>query len=177
MGGNIWQTMKTLYLLRHAKSSWDDNRLSDFERPLNDRGRRTARLMGELIRERGLIPEVIVSSPAKRASETATLLAEAAKFDGEILSDERIYEASPQRLLEILSETDDRYSSAMFIGHNPGIEGFIRFLTGDIQPMPTAALAVIFLDTVRWSEISKGLGSLENVIRPREEFSDNTSTS
>ncbi len=170
MSGNISQTMKTLYLLRHAKSSWDDVRLSDFERPLNERGLQSAPFMGELMRVRGLEPEVIVSSPAMRARQTAGLVADAAKLRGEILFDERIYEASPQRLLDTVSGIDDRYESAMIVGHNPGIEGFIRYLTGEIQPMPTAALAVIKLDAEKWADMSEGVGRLAGIIRPKEEI-------
>lgn len=168
--------MKTLYLLRHAKSSWDEMGLADFERPLNDRGRKTAPLMGELMRERGLVPDFIVSSPAERAKQTANLVAGAAEIESKIRVDERIYEASPQRLLEAVTRIEDLYKSAMIIGHNPGIEGFIRYLTGDIESMPTAALAVIKLDTKSWSDISAGMGKLESIIRPKDEFSNSSAT-
>lgn len=167
--------MKTLYLLRHAKSSWDDGRLSDFERPLNERGRQTAPFMGELMRERGLVPEIVVSSPAKRARQTAGLVADSAELAGEIVFDERIYEASPQRLLDVVTALDDGYGSAMLVGHNPGIEGFIRYLSGDVQPMPTAALAKISLDTEHWADTSAGLGKIEVIIRPKEELIDRSS--
>lgn len=176
MSGNIWQTMKTLYLLRHAKSSWDDGRLSDFERPLNERGKQTAPFMGELMRARGLCPDVIVSSPALRARQTAGLVLDAAELSSEVLFDERIYEASPQRLLEAVSGIDDRYESAMIVGHNPGIEGFIRYLTGEIQPMPTAALAEVKLDAENWADTSEGLGKLVGIIRPKEEFPEQRPT-
>ena len=175
MSGNIWQTMKTLYLLRHAKSSWDDGQLSDFERPLNERGRQTAPFIGELMRERGLVPEVVVSSPAIRARQTAGLVADSAALGGEVLFDERIYEASPHRLLDVVMGLDDGYGSAMLVGHNPGIEGFIRYLSGDVQPMPTAGLAKINLDTEHWADTSEGLGKLEVIIRPKDELLDRPS--
>src|SRR5262245_28678735 len=135
--------MKTLYLMRHAKSSWDDANLSDFDRPLNDRGLRTAPFMGELMRTKALEPAVILSSPAERAKQTAQMAMDAARLSCELRFDDRIYEASPHSLAQVASEIDDADSSAMLIGHNPGMEGFIRFLTGKLEPMPTAAIAVI----------------------------------
>src|SRR5688500_5500681 len=120
--------MKTLFILRHAKSSWDDPGLSDFERPLNDRGRKAAPFMGELMKRKGLSPAVIVSSPAKRAKTTAELVTGAADSAPEIRFDDRIYEASPQALRQVVSELDHFRDSAMIVGHNPGIESFIRFI-------------------------------------------------
>ncbi|HSI88685.1 MAG TPA: histidine phosphatase family protein [Pyrinomonadaceae bacterium] len=160
--------MKTLYVLRHAKSSWDDPNISDFDRPLNDRGERTAPFMGQLMRDRGLIPEAVISSPARRATETASLVRTAAGIEPEIRFDERIYEASPQALRQVASEADNSSESIMLVGHNPGIEGFIRMLTGETVAAPTAALAVIVLDISAWADIAPGSGRLEALIRPKE---------
>jgi len=162
--------MKTLYILRHAKSSWDDPALSDFERPLNPRGLGTAPFMGSLMKERGLMPEIIISSPAFRARETARLVSEAAAFGGEIITNEQIYEASTHRLVEVVQAIGDKYSTAMIVGHNPGMEALVYFLTGEMQPMPTAALAVIELGIDRWADIREGCGRLEAVIRPKGEM-------
>ena len=162
--------MKTLYLLRHAKSSWEDASLADFERPLNDRGLRTAPFMGELMRDKGLVPQTVLSSPAKRARKTANLAKSAAGFAADIDYDERIYEASPQTLRQVASELGDSVTSAMLVGHNPGMEGFIRYLTGRIEPMPTGALAVINLDIDSWTELEEGSGRLEKVFRPKDEL-------
>lgn len=162
--------MKKLYLLRHAKSSWADAALADFDRPLNDRGLDAAPFMGQLMRSRGFTPEVMLSSPAKRARKTAKLVKSAADFSAEITYDERIYEASPQTLRQVVSELIDANESAMLVGHNPGMEGFIRYLSGQIEPMPTAALAVIHLDIDRWAAIDEGCGDLENVFRPKDEM-------
>ena len=137
--------MKILYVLRHAKSSWDNESLSDFERPLNDRGERTAPFVGQVMAERSYVPATIVSSPAKRAASTAEMAKGSAGFDTEIRYDDRIYEASPNTLRQVVSELDDAIDSAMIVGHNPGMEGFVRYLTGEMEPMPTAALAVIEL--------------------------------
>ena len=87
----------------------------------------------------------MLSSPAQRAKQTAVLVKEAGKIDAEIQFDERIYEASPPQLVQVISELKTDSESAMLVGHNPGLEGLIRFLTGENQAMPTAALAVIDL--------------------------------
>ncbi len=162
--------MKRLYVLRHAKSSWDDASLADFDRPLNDRGRGAAPFMGELMAGRGLRPDLIVSSPAVRAMQTAQLVKEASGFDVPLRYDERIYEASPQTLLAVVSQISEDAASALIVGHNPGMEGIIRFLTGDLQPMPTAALASIKLAIDRWAAAGEGSGTLEFIIRPKEEM-------
>lgn len=159
--------MKTLFIFRHAKSSWDDVSLADFERPLNERGMRAAPFMGKFMREKGFDPAIIYSSPAVRARQTAQLVREAANFSSDINFEERIYEASPRSLVEVVSEIDDPCETAMIVGHNPGIEGFIHLLTGDLEPMPTAALAVIDLDINEWKEIVDGCGQLQSVFRPR----------
>lgn len=166
--------MKLLFILRHAKSSWADTSLSDFERPLNERGLNAAPFMGELMARRSLLPELIISSPAKRASQTATLVKESAGLNSEIRLDDRIYEASPQSLRHVVSEIDDALNSAMLVGHNPGIEGFIRYLTKQLEPMPTAALAVIKLKIDRWSEVEADSGKVVEIIRPKDELSIGT---
>jgi phosphohistidine phosphatase len=160
--------MKRLYVLRHAKSSWDDASLADYDRPLNERGLETAPFMGRLMRERGYLPDAVLSSPAKRARETARLASEAAGINLQILFDERIYEASPQTLVKVLSAVDDKAGSAMVVGHNPGMEGLIRLLTGETAAMPTAALAIVDLDIENWSEIDHLSGKLVEVLRPKE---------
>jgi len=160
--------MKTLYILRHAKSSWENANLSDFDRPLNGRGLETAPFMGELMKKNQFQPEMILSSPAKRAEQTAVLVKGAAGFAAEIEFEERIYEASPARLLEIIRQQNNRFESVLLVGHNPGLENLIRALTGELQPMPTAALAVVDLETDKWSEINSSTGKLRTLIRPKE---------
>jgi Phosphohistidine phosphatase SixA len=165
--------MKRLLLMRHAKSSWDDSDLADFDRPLNDRGEAAAPFMGELIAGRGLAPEEIVSSPAKRALQTATLVKESGGIEAPIRLDERIYEAGAQTLKQVASEFRDELDIMMMIGHNPGFEGFVSFLTGKQESMPTAALAVIDLDIDKWSDVKNGEGDLIEVIRPKEQARNN----
>lgn len=162
--------MKKLFLLRHAKSSWDDAALADIDRPLNERGKLAAPFMGGLMRRLDLIPDLILTSPAKRARGTAKLVKEAGAFEVMIVTDERIYEASPNNLHQIVSEITDQNNSVVLVGHNPGIEGFVRFLTGKVEPMPTAALAVIDLAVEHWSEVGEGCGTVVKIHRPKQEM-------
>ena len=162
--------MKTLYIFRHAKSSWDNPDLADFERPLNHRGKTAAPFMGEVMRRHGFIPEVILSSPAVRARETARLAKEAGDLGADIKHEERIYEASPQTLRQVAAEIEDEADAAMIVGHNPGMEGFIRLLTGERESMPTAALAIIELDIDSWKDIDANSGTLQKVMRPKDEM-------
>ena len=162
--------MKILFLLRHAKSSWDNASLADFDRPLNERGNNTAPFMGEVMTRREYTPSIVISSPANRAASTAKLVKESAGFNSDIRYDDRVYEASPNSLRQVVSELDDAFESAMVVGHNPGMEGFIRYLTGEIEAMPTAALAVVELNIDSWSEINGDTGKLAEVIRPKDEM-------
>jgi len=160
--------MKALFILRHAKSSWNNSALTDFERPLNGRGRRDAPRMGRLMRERALRPDVILCSPAERTRQTAALLASAAGLDAEPRYDERIYEASAGQLLGVLSEVRTEAGSVLLIGHNPGVEQLIEALSGARERMTTAALARVALDIDAWDKIGAGVGRLEWVVRPKE---------
>jgi phosphohistidine phosphatase len=162
--------MKILYVLRHAKSSWDNPNIADFDRPLNERGLKTAPFVGEIMLKNNFQPEFLISSPAIRARETADLVKISAHLKTSVSFDERIYEASPQTLLHIVSELNDSVNSAMIIGHNPGLEALIKALTGEFQAMPTAGLAVIDLDTENWSSINSESGKLRTVIRPKEKL-------
>ena len=162
--------MKTLYIMRHAKSDWGDTALPDFERPLNDRGLKTAPSMGELMREKEFTPQLIVSSRAKRAEQTARLVKQSAQFEAEIRFEEKIYEASVSTLLQIVAEINDEFESVMLVGHNPGFEHLVRVLTGKPEPMPTAALAVIDLEIESWSDVSNDCGKLRKLIRPKDEI-------
>jgi len=164
--------MKTLLILRHAKSSWSDPGLADFDRPLNERGLRTAPFMGSLIISKGHAPSIILSSPATRARQTAELARSGADLSAEIVYDERIYEANPLALTQVVSELDDSINSAMVVGHNPGMEGFVRHLTGENEAMPTTALAVVKLGIDSWKAINSGCGKLSAIYRPKDEIAD-----
>lgn len=162
--------MKRLYLLRHAKSGWDDASLADFDRPLNDRGLIAAPFMGELMASRDIRPAVVVSSPAKRTMQTAELVRESAGFAPTVTYDERIYDASLSTLLKVIRQLPPEADSALLVGHNPGIESVIGYLTGETEPMPTAALASLELGIGAWAELDQFSGTLEFVLRPKDEM-------
>jgi len=160
--------MKTLLLLRHAKSGWKDNGLGDFDRPLNQRGLKAAPAMGKLLRKRKLQPDLVLSSPAERARQTTQLVLESADLKTELRYDERIYEAGVARLLEIISQIDDEADVAMLVGHNPGFEDLQEALTGEAHDFPTAALACIELNIEKWNKVRAGAGRLEWLATPKE---------
>ncbi len=162
--------MKRLLLLRHAKSSWDGAIMADFDRPLNGRGRLAAPFMGELIARENIMPDLIVSSPAKRAIETAELVKENAGLNAEIRFDERIYEATTETLRQVISSIDDSVETCMLVGHNPGFEGILNYMTGKTLSMPTAALAVIELEIDSWSDLKPSIGTLSRIYRPKDEM-------
>jgi phosphohistidine phosphatase len=159
--------VKTLFLLRHAKSSWDDPELADFDRPLNNRGRKAAKFIGELIADRGIAPRMIVSSPAERARQTAELVTKSADLP-KVRFDDRIYEASALSLFHVIGEFPDDRDPILLVGHNPGMEELLRLLTGQVHEVPTAALIGITLDVPRWSDIAVSCGHLEFIVRPKD---------
>jgi phosphohistidine phosphatase len=161
--------MKTLLVLRHAKSSWSDPALDDHERPLSKRGRRDGPRMGELVREYGLMPDVVISSDAVRARLTAVAVVEAARYAGEILLDQRLYMASPADILSLLRTVPEKAETVMIVGHNPGLEELVAQLTGERQDLPTAALAQIALPIDRWRDLTLSTrGTLVGHWRPKE---------
>ena len=162
--------MKTLLVLRHAKSSWSDTSLDDHERPLNTRGRRDAPRMGELVFEHRLAPDVILSSDAVRARLTAEAVAQAARYTGDILLDRRLYLASSRDILAVLRTVRETTAGTiMIVGHNPGMEELVAQLTGEQQDLPTAALAQIGLLIDRWRDLTMSTrGPLVGLWRPKE---------
>jgi phosphohistidine phosphatase len=161
--------MRTLYLLRHAKSSWKDDSLRDFDRPLKGRGREAAEQMGQVLGEEKLNAPLVISSPAVRARETTQIVLQSAGMDLEPRFDERIYEADVLALLEVVSSIPDSSKTAMLVGHNPGFENLLAHLTGDDRHMATCALARIEFDEAgSWSEVSEGTGRLERFITPKD---------
>jgi phosphohistidine phosphatase len=161
--------MKTLLVLRHAKSSWNDPALDDHERPLSKRGRRDGPRMGELVREYGLMPDVLMSSDAVRARLTAQAMAEAARYAGQILLDRRLYMASPADIRSLLRTVPDKAETVMIVGHNPGLEDLVAQLTGKRQDLPTAALAQIVLPIDRWRDLKRSArGTLAGHWRPKD---------
>jgi len=161
--------MKLLTLVRHAKSSWDYAELNDFERPLNERGRRDAPLMAERARRLLGRPDRMVSSPALRAITTAHVFAEAFELPhDEIELQPRIYEASPQTLLRIVQDLGDADDHVMLFGHNPGFSELARQLAPcSFDEMPTCALAQIELAIDHWKDAAAGRGRLRQYSYPK----------
>jgi len=159
--------MKTLYLLRHAKSSWKDDALADFDRPLNPRGKRATRTLADLFTKKKIKPDVIISSPAVRARETIERILRFTKSKSEPRFDERIYEAPAERLETVLTRIEKTAESALLVGHNPGMEELLTRLTGRSERMPTGALAKITFKKGTWSSIEAERGKLEWVARPK----------
>ena len=161
--------MKTLLVLRHAKSSWNDSARDDHERPLSKRGRRDGPRMGKLLREYGLIPDIVISSDAERARRTAEAVAEAARYAGEILLDQHLYMAGPADILSRLRTVRENAETVMIVGHNPGLEELLEQLTGTGQDLPTAALAQIVLPIDQWRDLKLSTrGTLMGHWRPKD---------
>ncbi len=161
--------MKTLLLMRHAKSSWNDSKLADHERPLNKRGRQDAPMMGELLVDRELVPQLILSSSALRSRQTAELLAETSGFSGDVTYSNKLYMAEVDEYINALRALPDDNERVMVIGHNPGMETLLQILSGQIQSLPTAVIAHLVLPIEHWSELSaETSGELVEIWLPKE---------
>ncbi|GAC1398719.1 MAG: phosphohistidine phosphatase SixA [Pyrinomonadaceae bacterium] len=160
--------MKTLYLLRHAKSRWDDPTLSDFARPLNKRGKKDAPLIGRFMHSREIQPDVIISSPAERAKQTVQLVADKAKFKTIPRFDARIYNACVAELCILVAEIDDAVNEVLLVGHNSSMEEFLEYLTAEVRHMPTAALACLTLNCDTRRNVQTRVGKLKWLVKPKE---------
>ena len=149
--------MKTLTLVRHAKSSWKDTSLADRDRPLSKRGERDAPEMGQRIVAAGIRPSLIVSSPAVRAWSTARIIADAIGYPREFLQrDKSLYLASVNTILDVIVAQDNGFNSLMLVGHNPGFTDFANYLVpGLTNNIPTAGVVCVQLDTDDWSLYDK----------------------
>ena len=164
-------------LLRHAKSSWRDAGLPDFDRPLNARGREAAPLMGALMRRQGLLPDHILCSPAERARQTLDLVRAAHGRLGPPDLEERLYHATPVTLLRAIHEQRDGTRHLLLVGHNPGLHQLAVWLTGGGSPalqrqlaekLPTGGLVVLTFDIAQWRDVRPGAGYLRMFARPRD---------
>lgn len=160
--------MKTLFLLRHAKSSWKDETLADFERPLNGRGKRAAETMGNYFKSHAIVPELILCSPAVRARETLELVSKAAKWSAEVRYDQQIYEASGLRLAEVVSQIENDRKVVMLVGHNPGMAELLFLLTAERVEVPTGTFAKIAVNATEWAHAADKRATLELLVKPRE---------
>jgi phosphohistidine phosphatase len=158
--------MKYLYLIRHAKSSWDNPELDDFDRPLNSRGEKDAPRMGKRLREKKITPDSVITSPANRALKTCKLICKIVGFDEKkIIEIPSLYHASEEKLLNIVrsikDRTGDEEENALVFGHNPGLTEFANRLTSEgILNIPTTGVVAIQLGVEKWKDTNWGSGEL-----------------
>ncbi|HWC39013.1 MAG TPA: histidine phosphatase family protein [Acidimicrobiales bacterium] len=169
--------MKRLYLLRHAKSSWDDASLADDDRPLAPRGIRALARMRKYLRKAKIRPDLVICSPARRTRQTLTEVEGALGRDVEVRIEPQVYEGGAGALVDLVSRAPDSASSVMLIGHNPSLQDLAVSLAveGDealrsrlAEKFPTGALAVIGVPLDTWRDLGEGRGTLEELVLPRE---------
>jgi len=154
--------MKTLYIVRHAKSSWDDPNLDDFDRPLNSRGKRDAPEMGKRLRDQGIKPNLLISSAANRAHKTAVTIAKEIGYPkNEIKRTENFYLTSVNSALKIIHQVDNSVDFLMIFGHNPCWTDLANYLcNAHIDNIPTCGITAISFDIDNWAEVNRGKGTL-----------------
>ena len=146
--------MKTLILIRHAKSSWDDASLNDFERPLNDRGKKDAPMMADRLHERGIKIDAFITSPAKRAKKTAEQFAKQYKKEGEdLILKTELYMAGEETFYNVIEKLDDQFECVALFSHNPGITDFANSLTdARIDNIPTCGISAVSIEAKKWNK-------------------------
>lgn len=154
--------MKQLLLMRHAKSSWEQSGMKDIDRPLNERGLKDAPEMGKRLLKQKFKPDLIVSSLAKRAYETAKLVAREVQIDtSDILRETDLYEAQMEDIMHVIRNLDDRKNQVILVGHNPSFTGMVGFLSNQfIAHLPTSGMALIKFDVQSWKQITHGSGKM-----------------
>jgi phosphohistidine phosphatase len=165
--------MKTLYLVRHGKSSWKYPNLDDFERPLNKRGRKNVPFMGRILKKLKVAPDLVISSPANRAAMTARMIAAAINYPLEnIRYSEAIYEFSEKALIHVVKQIDDAVNEAMVVGHNPALTGAANTIADQpISNIPTGGIFCVDLDISSWADISEHCGRLKFFEFPKKHIS------
>lgn len=165
--------MNELMIIRHAKSSWEDDTLSDFERPLNDRGRREAAEMAQLLAQDAWRPDLIVCSTALRAQQTMAYFRDALDPDGRIecQMEPEIYDATTATLLDIVNALPSSSKRVMLFGHNPGFSQLLAFLTGEYVDMPTCATGWVQMEIEDWIYLYQNCGVLKSFVYPAKKTS------
>lgn len=154
--------MKHLVLIRHAKSSWDDPLLTDFDRPLNKRGKKDAPRMAKRFKERDITPDLLYTSPARRARKTCAAFSEILGIrESAIRTEHRLYHADEDTLLDVVQGISDKHDTILIFGHNPGFTGFANMLTEEtIVNIPTTGIVYITFPAKKWKDIAPGKGKL-----------------
>ena len=161
--------MKKLYLIRHAKSSWDNPKLIDFERPLNERGYRDAPLMGKFLKEEKIIPDLIISSPALRAYFTARTIASSIGYSlKKIRTSELLYDTDAEDIFEVVNSVKEKYNSLMLFGHNPALTQFSNYVSDKkIDNIPTTGFVEIEMNVTTWKEVVVDCGNIKRFLSPK----------
>ena len=160
--------MRRLFLIRHAKSDWGDPGLDDIQRPLNDRGKSDALLMGEKLKEKFVVPDVVISSPAKRAIKTAQRISETVGFQGNVSIVDGLYEFEVPAYYRVVENLPDSARTVFLFGHNTVISEFAKELLGEfIGVIPTCAVVVVDLEIDSWQEITAGCGKKIDYLYPK----------
>lgn len=166
--------MKQLFLIRHAKSSWDDPTISDFERPLNDRGKKDAPEMAKRLGDKKIKLGALVSSPAKRAKKTCKYFEK--EFDiskDDIIFEDKLYEAGTQNFLEVVKNLKNKWDSVAIFSHNPGITDFANSLTNErIDNIPTCGIFAVKIKSNHWSDFKEAEKEFLFVDYPKAEEVD-----
>ena len=153
--------MKTIILVRHAKSSWKDPSLDDFDRPLNKRGKKNAPFMGEKLKERQIMPDIVLSSPAKRARKTAIAITKAIGYSKKkIIFDENMYHGGARYLFKMVQNLDDKHETVMLFGHSPDFNDLANMLLkkNSVHNIVTSAVYCIQLNVDQWQKVREGKG-------------------
>ena len=166
--------MKTLYMVRHAKSSWENLQLSDHDRPLNSRGKQNAPEMGRRLKLKGILPDLLISSSAKRARNTAKKISKKIGYSiSNIETTSDLYHADENSIIELVRNQDDSLDTIMIFGHNPGFTDCLNLLAGaGIYNIPTCGVAGIGFDFKSWKEVATGGGSIILYDYPKKDNSD-----
>lgn len=147
--------MKTLLLMRHGKASWKDTKKDEDKiRPLTKKGEKDAYKMGDLLEENDILPQVILTSTALRTRETAAVFLDRCCGEVTFIALDALYMAEPQGIIEVLKTMSDQADKVMVIGHNPGLEGVLQHLTGEVESLPTASVAYLELPIESWSAVT-----------------------
>ncbi len=161
--------MKSLLLMRHAKSSWKDETLEDYERPLKKRGRKDAKRIAKVIKKNDLVPDLILSSSATRARETVEIVVDTLDYNKRIVFSDELYMGEPHDFIDALINLNNDYRNVMIVAHNPGLEAFLQIIDGDIESLPTAGLGHLVLVIDDWKDISlETMGDLVSFWKPKE---------
>ena len=175
--GRAESSTKTIYLLRHAKSSWKDHSLDDFDRPLNKRGKAAREVMARYFDAKQIRPDLVLCSTARRARATVKPILPVIGAAAVVRYEDSIYHASPASILGLLNGIEDTAASILVVGHSPGVDELALCLTDDdeselrsrmVAKFPTCALAVLTASVDHWKDLNLGLAHLESFVRPRD---------